>query len=194
VSAINRGDRVTAAALAGELLAVDQDNTDAEDLLAASGDAGEIRRLTILFADLVDSTVLSGRVEPETYRLLVGRYREHVCQIVDRYGGHIGSTKGDGLLAVFGHPTAHDNDVRRAVQAGLETTREVTHLSQQARRWFGVEIAVSGCIAVWCTWTPPKMTYTGLVQIWPRGYRAWPRRGLLWFPRLSRRWCARTSS
>jgi class 3 adenylate cyclase/tetratricopeptide (TPR) repeat protein len=142
VSAINRGDRVTAAALAGEVLAVDQDNTDAEDLLATSGDAGEIRRLTILFADLVDSTVLSGLVEPETYRVLVGRYRERVCQIVDRYGGHIGSTKGDGLLAVFGHPTAHDNDVRRAVQAGLEITREVTRLSQQARRGFGVDIAV----------------------------------------------------
>jgi class 3 adenylate cyclase len=142
VSAINRGDRVTAAALAGEVLAVDQDNTDAEDLLATSGDAGEIRRLTILFADLVDSTVLSARVEPETYRVLVGRYRERVCQIVDRYGGHIGSTKGDGLLAVFGHPTAHDNDVRRAVQAGLEITREVTRLSQQARRGFGVDIAV----------------------------------------------------
>jgi class 3 adenylate cyclase/tetratricopeptide (TPR) repeat protein len=142
VSAINSGDRVPAATLAGEVLAVDQDNTDAEDLLATSGDAGEIRRLTILFADLVDSTVLSGRVEPETYRVLVGRYREHVCQIVDRYGGHIGSTKGDGLLAMFGHPTAHDNDVRRAVQAGLEITRKVSHLSQQAQRRFGVEIAV----------------------------------------------------
>ena len=142
VSAINRGDRVTAAALAGEVLAVDQDNTDAENLLATSGDAGEIRRLTILFADLVDSTVLSGRVEPETYRVVVGHYREHVCQIVDRYGGHIGSTKGDGLLAMFGHPTPHDNDVRRAVQAGLEITRKVSHLSQQAQRRFGVDIAV----------------------------------------------------
>ena len=142
VSAINRGDQLTAAALAGEVLAVDQDNIDAGDLLTTRGDAGEIRRLTILFADVVDSTALSTRVEPETYRVLVGRYREHVCQIVDRYGGHIGSTKGDGLLAMFGHPMAHENDVRRAVQAGLEITSKVSHLSQQARRRFGVEIAV----------------------------------------------------
>jgi class 3 adenylate cyclase/tetratricopeptide (TPR) repeat protein len=142
VSAINRGDQLTAAALADEVLAVDQDNTDAEDLLTTRGDAGEIRRLTILFADVVDSTALSTRVEPETYRVLVGRYREHVCQIVDRYGGHIGSTKGDGLLAMFGHPMAHEDDVRRAVQAGLEITRKVSHLSQQARRRFGVKIAV----------------------------------------------------
>ncbi|WP_424741624.1 hypothetical protein, partial [Mycobacterium sp.] len=58
VSAINRGDRAAATTLAGEVLALDRDNTDAEDLLAAPVDAGEIRRLTILFADLVDSTVL----------------------------------------------------------------------------------------------------------------------------------------
>ena len=60
------------------MLAVDRGNADAEDLLAAPDDAGEIRRLTILFADLVDSTVLSTRVEPETYRMLVGRYRDQV--------------------------------------------------------------------------------------------------------------------
>jgi hypothetical protein len=57
------------------VLAVDSANAEAEDLLAAPSDSGEIRRLTIFFADLVDSTVLSTRVEPETYRLLVGRYR-----------------------------------------------------------------------------------------------------------------------
>ena len=110
-----------------------QANADAEDLLAAPSDPGEIRRLTIFFADLVDSTVLSTRVEPETYRLLVGRYRELVLRAVNRYEGHIGRTAGDGLLAVFGHPIAHEDDVRRAVLAGLEITREVARLSEQAR-------------------------------------------------------------
>jgi class 3 adenylate cyclase len=142
VAAINRGDRAAATALAGQVLAFDQGNVDAEDLLAAPADAGEIRRLTILFTDLVDSTVLSTKVEPETYRLLVGRYREQVLRIVDRYGGHIGSTKGDGLLVVFGYPDAHENDVRRAVQAGLEVTREVAQLSEQAKRRFDVGINV----------------------------------------------------
>ncbi len=113
-----------------------------DDLLAAPGDAGEIRRLTILFADLADSTVLSTQVEPETYGMLVGRYRDLVLGIVDRYEGHVGSTKGDGLLAVFGHPKAHENDVHRAVLAGLEITREVARLSEQAKRRFGVEINV----------------------------------------------------
>ena len=142
VAAINRGDRVAATALAGQVLAVDRGNVDAEDLLTAPGSGGEIRRLTILFADLVDSTVLSTRVEPETYRMLVGRYRDQVLAIVNRYEGHVGSTKGDGLLAVFGHPTAHEDDVRRAVLAGLEITREVARLSEQAQRRFGIEITV----------------------------------------------------
>ncbi|MCW2689794.1 MAG: adenylate/guanylate cyclase family protein [Mycobacterium sp.] len=142
VAAINRGDRVTATALAGQVLAVDGGNSDAEDLLAAPRVGGEIRRLTILFADLVDSTALSTQVEPETYRLLVGRYREQVLSIVNRFEGHIGSTKGDGLLAVFGHPRAHENDVSRAVLAGLQITREVARLREQAQRRFGVNIDV----------------------------------------------------
>ena len=143
VRAINSGDRAAASALAGQVLAVDEGNTEAEDLLAASpGDRGEIRRLTILFADLVDSTALSTRLEPEPYRLLVGGYREKVQRAVDHYGGHIASTKGDGLLAVFGHPVAHEDDVRRAVLAGLDITRDVRALSELASHRFGVGIDV----------------------------------------------------
>jgi class 3 adenylate cyclase len=98
--------------------------------------------LTIFFADLVDSTALSTHVEPETYRLVVGRYREQVLRIVNRCEGHIGSTKGDGLLAAFGHPTRHEDDVSRAAQAGLEITREVSRLSDQSKRRFGFGINV----------------------------------------------------
>ena len=142
VAAINCGDRASATMLAGQVLAVDSGNADAEDLLTAPGDAGEIRRLTILVADLVDSTRLSTRVEPETYRAMVGRYREMVPRIVDRYEGHIAWTQGDGVLAVFGHPTAHENDVRRAVLAGLDIARDVAKLNEQAQRQFGIGVAV----------------------------------------------------
>lgn len=142
VQAINRGDRATATSLAERVLAVDHRNPDAEDLLAAPTTGGELRRLTLLFCDLVDSTVLSTRIEPEAYRIIVGKYRDQVQRIVDRYEGHIGSTKGDGLLVVFGYPRAHENDVRRAVQAGLDITRDVARLSAQARERFGVEVSV----------------------------------------------------
>jgi class 3 adenylate cyclase/tetratricopeptide (TPR) repeat protein len=142
VQAINRGDRATADALAGQVLAVDRSNADAEELLAAPEDSGEIRRLTILFTDLVDSTALSTRIEPEIYRTVVGRYRQQVEEVVDRYEGHIGSTHGDGLLAVFGHPKAHENDVHRAVQAGLDITRQVSRLSERVQSRLGFNISV----------------------------------------------------
>ena len=124
------------------MLQVDSGNADAEELLAAPADSGEIRRMTIIFADLVDSTALSTRLEPEVYRTVVGRYRDEVLRIVNRYEGHVGSTKGDGVLAVFGHPKAHENDVRRAVLAGLDITREVSTLSEHVRKRFGFEISV----------------------------------------------------
>lgn len=143
VQAVNSGDRATASALAEQVLTLDHTNQDAEDLLAApAAGAGELRRLTILFADVVDSTALSTRVEPETYYTVIGRYRRQVNEIVDRYEGHVFSTKGDGLLAVFGHPRAHENDMRRAVQAGLDITREVDRLSEQVRARFGFGLSV----------------------------------------------------
>ena len=116
--------------------------SDADGVLTHAVDVSEIRRLTLFFADLVDSTALSTQVEPETYRLVVGRYREQVVSIVSAYGGHIGSTKGDGLLAVFGHPSTREDDARRAVQAGLEITREVLRLSDQSQRRFGFGVNV----------------------------------------------------
>ena len=73
VQALNSGDRATADALAEQVLAVDSSNAEAEELLAAPEDSGEIRRLTILFVDLVDSTALSTRIEPEISRTVVGR-------------------------------------------------------------------------------------------------------------------------
>lgn len=142
VRALNAGDRAAATALAGQVLSVDPDNSEAEDLLAASPAGGEIRRLATLFADLVDSTALSTRLEPEAYRLLVSSYRNETVKIIERFGGHVSWIKGDGLFAMFGHPNAHENDVRRAVAAGLEITAAVAELSRRAHRRFGVEIDV----------------------------------------------------
>lgn len=142
LKAAAQGDRATAHILAGQVLAVDRNNVDAEDLLTAPEGRGEIRRLTIAFVDLVDSTALSTRVEPETYRTVVGRYRDDVLRIVAKYKGHVGSTNGDGLLVLFGHPEAHEDDVVRAVRAGLDIAREVADLSARVQRRFGFDIAV----------------------------------------------------
>jgi class 3 adenylate cyclase/tetratricopeptide (TPR) repeat protein len=142
VQAINRGDRETSNALANRVLAVDRTNADAEELLGAPESPGEIRRLTILFADLVDSTALSTRIEPEIYRTVVGRYRDVARVTVEAYEGHVSFIQGDGVLAVFGHPSAHENDVLRAVQAGLDITQAVADLSERVRRRLGFDISV----------------------------------------------------
>ncbi len=142
LAAINRGDRVTANALAGRVLAVDGGNSEAEDLLAAPEMGGEMRRMSFLHTDLVNSTGLSTLVEPEAYRSMVGKYRDIVRSVVDRFEGHITDAKGDGMLVLFGYPTAHENDVQRAVLAGLEITDMVARISEQATRRYGVELQV----------------------------------------------------
>lgn len=132
VEAMNRGDVEAGRDLAGAVLATDAGNPDAEDLLAAEvRPDGEIRRLTVMFCDLVGSTELSGRLEAEAYRTIVARY-QRICRtlIEDRYGGWIVSLKGDGILAAFGFPVPHENDAERAVLAGLEVVDGVALLAE----------------------------------------------------------------
>ena len=122
--------------------ALSQTSADTEDLLALGSPGGQNRRLTMLFIDVVDSTALSCRVEPETYWTVVGSYRRLVLNAAHELGGYIGFTKGDGLLVIFGHPVTHDNDVHRAVAMGMRVTAEVARLSAQVNRRFGFPIAV----------------------------------------------------
>ncbi len=141
-AAIDGGDRQTANALADQMLAADRAAPDSGDRLGLPPGQGEIRRLTILFTDLVDSTELSTRIDPETYWVIVGHYRSEVERIVARHGGHIASTKGDGILAVFGHPVAHEKDAHRGIRTGIDITRSVADLNERARRQFGVSVGV----------------------------------------------------
>ncbi|MFN8228983.1 MAG: adenylate/guanylate cyclase domain-containing protein [Mycobacterium sp.] len=113
-----------------------------DDLLGGVDNSGEIRRLTLMFIDLVDSTALSTRVEPETYRTLVSSYRTQAARFVEHYEGHLTSTKGDGLLAVFGHPRSHEDDTHRAVAAALDIARLVSQFSEQAEQRYGVRVEV----------------------------------------------------
>ena len=87
---------------------------------------GELRRLTFMYCDIVGSTELSGRLEPETYRELMRGYREASREVIEhRFDGHIVRLKGDGALSIFGYPAAHENDAERAVRAGLALVQVV---------------------------------------------------------------------
>jgi class 3 adenylate cyclase len=111
-----------------------------EDLTAR---VGELRRLTIMFCDLVGSTELSGRHEPETYRQHVRTYRAACRDVIEaRFEGHIVQFKGDGTLAAFGFPVAHENDTERAVRAGLALVRAVRDLRPPTGERLDVRVGV----------------------------------------------------
>jgi class 3 adenylate cyclase/tetratricopeptide (TPR) repeat protein len=148
VAALNRGDVTTAHDLAEQVLAADTSNRDAAALLEVGGHSdGELRRLSLLFCDLVGSTELSARHEPETYRTLIRRYKAVCREVVERrYGGHISHVAGDGMLAVFGLPTAHENDAERAVRAGLDVVRELRRLSVQVEAAVGERLEARAAV------------------------------------------------
>jgi class 3 adenylate cyclase/tetratricopeptide (TPR) repeat protein len=105
----------------------DAARSDGDELRAR---VGELHRLTIMFCDVVGSTELSGRWEPEAYRELMTRYRSACREVIEsEFEGHIVQIKGDGILAVFGFPVAHENDAERAVRAGLALVSAVGKLS-----------------------------------------------------------------
>jgi predicted ATPase/class 3 adenylate cyclase len=81
--------------------------------------SAERRQLTVMFCDLVGSTALSERLDPEEWREVVRAYQQACAAVVSRYGGHIAQYLGDGLLVYFGYPAAHEDDAQRAVHAGL---------------------------------------------------------------------------
>src|SRR6266851_4504182 len=80
----------------------------------------ERRQLTVLFCDLVDSTVLARQLDPEDYREVVRAYQATCAAVIQRFEGTIAQYLGDGLLVYFGYPQAHEDDAQRAVRTGLE--------------------------------------------------------------------------
>src|SRR6516165_6599163 len=83
-------------------------------------DRAERRQVTVMFSDLVGSTALSARMDPEDLREVISAYQKCVAEIVQRFGGFVAKYMGDGVLVYFGYPQAHEDDAERAVRAGLE--------------------------------------------------------------------------
>ena len=104
----------------------------------------ETRRkvVTVLFADVVDSTALGERVDPETVRWAMERWFDRMRHAVERHGGTVENYIGDAVMAVFGIPVAHEDDALRAVRAAEEMRDEVTSLREELRRERGVDFEV----------------------------------------------------
>ena len=91
-------------------------------------DAAERRQVTVMFSDLVGSTALSARMDPEDLREIISAYQKCVAETVRRFDGFVAKYMGDGVLVYFGYPQAHEDDAERAVRAGLELIAAVTAL------------------------------------------------------------------
>jgi class 3 adenylate cyclase len=94
----------------------------------ARQDDAERQQLTVMFCDLVGSTALSGRLDPEEMREVIRAYQDACSGPVARYDGFIAKFMGDGILAYFGFPRAHEDDAERAVRAGLDIVAAVGRL------------------------------------------------------------------
>jgi class 3 adenylate cyclase len=88
-------------------------------------DTAERRQVTVMFSDLVGSTALSARMDPEDLREVISAYQKCVTETVQRFGGFVAKYMGDGVLVYFGYPQAHEDDAEQAVRAGLELVAAV---------------------------------------------------------------------
>jgi class 3 adenylate cyclase/predicted ATPase len=91
-------------------------------------ETAERRQVTVMFSDLVGSTALSTRMDPEDLRKLISAYQECVTATVRRFGGFVAKYMGDGVLVYFGYPQAHEDDAERAVRSALELIADVSRL------------------------------------------------------------------
>ncbi|MGB9390280.1 MAG: adenylate/guanylate cyclase domain-containing protein, partial [Xanthobacteraceae bacterium] len=89
----------------------------------------EVRQITVMFCDLIGSTTLSEKLDPEDLRMLIDAYRKVCGAAISRYDGQVASYAGDGVMAFFGWPRAHEDDAVRAVHAALAILSEITNIS-----------------------------------------------------------------
>src|SRR5713101_5680477 len=119
-----------------------QSHQEAAPPVARGTPEAERRQLTVLFCDLVDSTVLASQLDPEELREVVRAYQDTCAKVIARFDGHIAQYLGDGLLVYFGYPLAHEDDPQRAVRAGLGMVEALGQLNTGLGQERGVELAV----------------------------------------------------
>ena len=110
-------------------------------------DTAERRQVTVMFSDLVGSTALSARIDPEDLREVISAYQKCVAETVSRFGGFVAKYMGDGVLVYFGYPQAHEDDAERGVRAGLELVAAVSNLKNHTALQTRVGIA-TGLVVV----------------------------------------------
>jgi class 3 adenylate cyclase/Cdc6-like AAA superfamily ATPase len=118
-----------------------QDFTPDEPIEFHTVDA-ERRHITVMFCDLVGSTHLSEKLDPEDFRQLLHVYQDTCVYAVNKYEGHLAQYLGDGVLIYFGYPGAHEDDTQRAIRCGLEIVSELERLNELQTQFKGINLEV----------------------------------------------------
>jgi class 3 adenylate cyclase/predicted ATPase len=114
----------------------------------SSTDTAERRQLTVMFCDLVGSTALSARLDPEDMREVIAAYHRCCAELITKAGGFVAKYMGDGVLAYFGYPQAHEHDAERAVQAGLALVEVTPKLITAAGSPLHVRVGIATGLVV----------------------------------------------
>ena len=117
------------AALAEPASALQAELSAPAEAMPRARPGAERRQLTVMFVDLVGSTELSAKLDPEDMAAVIRAYQGCCAQVVERWGGHVAKWMGDGVLAYFGWPQAHEDDPERSVRAGMALTAAVGELT-----------------------------------------------------------------
>jgi class 3 adenylate cyclase len=121
-----------AIAKTGSTVTPDAKATTATNAPEIPATTAERRQLTVMFCDLVGSTAMSARLDPEDMRFVIGAYHKGVTETVARFDGFVAKFMGDGVLIYFGYPKAHEDDAERAVRAGLALIEAVGKLRRES--------------------------------------------------------------
>ena len=155
-------------ALCEDVLALEPDHPDAAALRSLAErhvgraiPAAGRRQVTVLFADMVGSTAMGEELDPEAYLEVILAYETACRALIDRYGGHVNRFAGDGLIAFFGYPNAHEDDALRATLAGLHALDALRQVSDAVAVEHGVVVAARVGV------------HTGPVVVGDRGSAGW---------------------
>jgi class 3 adenylate cyclase len=146
----------------------------ASPIAIAAEATGERRYLTVMFCDLVDSTGIAARLDAEEWRDLVNAYLDGASAAVTEMGGHVAKKLGDGLMALFGYPLAHENDAERAARAALSIQRALADLNRKSAGIGKPELKTRIGLEIGPVVVDATAEVYGDIPIPRRGFRPWP--------------------
>jgi class 3 adenylate cyclase/predicted ATPase len=136
------------AALRAEAFGDTTEHSVEPDRSGGKAPEAERRQLTVMFVDLIGSTALSARLDPEELRDIIGSYHRSCAEVITRSGGFVAKYLGDGVLAYFGYPQAHEEDAEQAVRAGLALIEAVAKLRRGSATSLQVRVGIATGLVV----------------------------------------------